>query len=204
MAMLPPRSEASARAAAHVRYTVPVWDPLVRIFHWTVVLGVVLNSFVLEDGKALHRYVGYAVAALLAVRVVWGFIGTVHARFRDFVPSPRTFADHLRAVLDRRDRRYVGHNPAGAVMMLLLMGLLAATCLTGWMQTLDAFWGKEWVEEAHEIAANLILAMAAVHVLAAIAESLAHRENLVLAMITGRKRRARGTDVDHAGSARGG
>ncbi|MFG1299794.1 cytochrome b/b6 domain-containing protein [Xanthobacter sp. V3C-3] len=200
MATLPHRSEASAR----VRYTVPVWDPLVRIFHWMVVLGVALNSFVLKSGKAPHRYVGYAVAAALAVRVAWGFVGSAHARFSDFVAAPRTVVSHLRAIVARRDRRYVGHNPAGGAMALALMGLLALTCLTGWMQTLDAFWGVEWVQEVHEVSSNLILAMAAVHVLAAIAKSVANRENLVLAMITGRKRRARGTDVDHAGSARGG
>jgi len=200
MATLFSRSQAPAR----VRYTVPVWDPLVRIFHWTVVLGVALNSFILQSGKAPHRYVGYVVAAALAVRIVWGGVGSAHARFSDFVASPRTVVSHLRAVIARRDRRYVGHNPAGGAMALALMGLLALTCLTGWMQGLDAFWGVQWVEEAHAICANLILAMATVHVLAAIAESVAHRENLVLAMITGRKRRARGTDVDHAGSARGG
>lgn len=198
-----PQTETPSRGLARVRYTVPVWDPVVRIFHWTVVLGVVLNSFVLNSGKAPHRYVGYVVAAALAVRVVWGFIGSAHARFSDFVVSPRAVASHLLAVAARRDRRYVGHNPAGAAMILVLLGLLALTCLTGWMQTLDAFWGVEGVQDAHEICANLILAMAAVHVLAAIAESVVHRENLVLAMITGRKRRARGADVDHAGPARG-
>ena len=89
-------------------------------------------------------------------------------------------------------------------MILALMSLLAVTCVTGWMQGLDAFWGVEWVQEAHKIFANLILALAAVHALAAIVESFAHRENLVLAMITGRKLRAAGTDADHAGAARGG
>ncbi len=182
----------------------PVWDPLVRIFHWTVVLGVALNSFVLNTGKAPHRYVGYAVVAALVVRILWGFVGSAHARFSDFVTTPQAVLSHLLAVARRRDRRYLGHNPAGAAMMLALMGLLAITCLTGWMQGLDAFWGEEWVQEAHEIAANLILVMAALHVLGAIAESLSHRENLVLAMITGRKRRASGTDVDHAGPACGG
>jgi cytochrome b len=181
-----------------------VWDPLVRIFHWTVVLGIVLNYFVLATGKAPHRYVGYGVAAALAVRVVWGFIGSPHARFSDFVTSPRAVLSHLAAAVVRRDRRYLGHNPAGGAMALALMILIALTCRTGWMQGLDAFWGVEWVQEMHELCANLILAMAAVHVFAAIMESVVHRENLVLAMITGRKRPATGTDIDHAGSARRG
>ena len=90
------------------------------------------------------------------------------------------------------------------VMIMALMILIALTCVTGWMQALDAFWGVDWVQEAHELCADLILTMAAVHVLAAILESVLHQENLILAMITGRKRRARGTDIDHAGVARGG
>jgi cytochrome b len=184
--------------------TVRVWDPLVRVFHWTVVVGVLLNSFLMEGGKAPHRYVGYVVAAALAIRIVWGFVGSAHARFSDFVVSPVAVVRHLGAVLAGRDRRYLGHNPAGGTMILALMSLLAVTCLTGWMQGLDAFWGVEWVQETHKISANLILALAAVHALAAIFESVAHRENLVLAMITGRKLRASGTDVDHASSARGG
>ena len=184
--------------------TVKVWDPLVRIFHWTVVVGVLANGFVLASGKAPHRYIGYIVAAALAVRIAWGFVGSVHARYSDFVAPPRVVLRHLGAVLARRDRRYVGHNPAGGAMILALISLLALTCLTGWMQGLDAFWGVEWVQDAHSICANVVLAMAAVHVLAAVAESFAHRENLVLAMITGRKRRASGRDVDHAAAARGG
>ncbi|MFS8044093.1 cytochrome b/b6 domain-containing protein [Xanthobacter sp. AM33] len=184
--------------------TVPVWDPLVRLFHWTVVLGIILNSFALEGGKSAHRYVGYVIAAALAVRIVWGVIGSRHARFSNFVTSPWAVLSHLRAVVARRDRRYVGHNPAGGAMALALMGLITLACLTGWMQTLDIFWGVEWVQEAHEITANLILAMAAVHVLSAIAESVVHRENLPLAMITGRKRHASGTDINHAGPARRG
>jgi cytochrome b len=184
--------------------TVRVWDPLVRIFHWTVVLGVLMNSFLMEGGKAPHRYVGYAVAAALAIRIVWGFLGSAHARFSDFVVSPVAVVRHLAAVLAGRDRRYLGHNPAGGAMILALMSLLAVTCATGWMQGLDAFWGVEWVQEAHKIFANLILALAAVHALAAIVESFAHRENLILAMITGRKLRAAGTDVDHADAACGG
>jgi cytochrome b len=200
----PLASNYSPRQAGRGEETVRVWDPLVRIFHWTVVLGVLLNSFLMEGEKVPHRYVGYAVAAALAIRIVWGFVGSVHARFSDFVASPVAVMRHLAAVFTGRDRRYVGHNPAGGAMIVALMSLLAVTCATGWMQGLDAFWGVEWVQEAHKIFANLILALAAVHALAAILESFAHRENLVLAMITGRKPRATGTDVDHASAARRG
>ncbi len=182
--------------------TVRVWDPLVRIFHWTVVLGVVLNYAVLDAGKTAHRYVGYAVAAALAIRVVWGFVGTRYARFAGFVVPPRDVLSHAADLARRRPRRYVGHNPAGGWMIVALIGVLSGLCVTGWMQTLDAFWGVEWVQEIHETFANLVVCMAAVHVAAALAESVRHRENLILAMITGRKRPATGTDIDHARAAR--
>jgi cytochrome b len=195
------KAPADGRRAEHRVY---VWDPVVRLFHWIVVVGVLLDYFVLEEGKTAHRYAGYVVAGALAVRLLWGFVGSRHARFADFLTTPRVALAHLAAVLRGRDRRYLGHNPAGAAMIVALMGLLAVTCLAGWMQGLDAFWGVEWVQELHEIAANLLVLLAAVHVVSALAESVVHRENLVLSMITGWKRAAAGTDVDHADSAGGG
>ncbi|MFK8250073.1 cytochrome b/b6 domain-containing protein [Ancylobacter terrae] len=166
--------------------TVAVWDPVVRLFHWTVVAGCLLNLFVLEDRP--HEVVGYIVAAALTIRVVWGFIGTRYARFADFVPGPRRLTAYLAALVRGREPRTLGHNPAGAVMMLLLMGLLAAVSLTGWMMSLDAFWGEDWLEELHEGIANAILVLALLHAGAALFESWRHRENLVWSMVTGRKR----------------
>ncbi|MFX1736158.1 cytochrome b/b6 domain-containing protein [Paraburkholderia sp. A1RI_3L] len=205
--MLPPHPRETLIApAAAVRHAKPrsvrVWDPVVRVFHWTVVAGVLANYLLLEAGKAPHRYVGYAVAGALVVRVVWGFVGSVHARFADFVASPRAALAHLARAAAGRDRRYVGHNPAGGLMMLALMALLAAVCITGWMQGLDAFWGEQWLQTTHALLVDAVLAMAALHVMAALVESRRHRENLVLAMVTGRKRAASGTDVDHAAAAR--
>ncbi|OLP58100.1 cytochrome B [Xaviernesmea oryzae] len=167
---------------------VRVWDPVVRLFHWGVVAGCALNLFMLRPGKLPHRYVGYAIAGLLALRILWGFIGTRHARFADFVRGPRTVAVYLGDVAKRREARYRGHNPAASVVMLLLMTLLAGTALTGWMQTLDAFWGEDWVSAVHETLANAIMVIAGFHIAAAIIESLRHRENLIWSMITGRKR----------------
>ena len=106
-----------AEALPRGRDTVRVWDPLVKIVRWAAVLGIALNYFVLASRKAPHRYVGYGVAAALAVRVVWGSIGSAHARFSDFVTSPRAMLSHLAAVVTQWDRRYVGHNPAGGAMI---------------------------------------------------------------------------------------
>lgn len=167
---------------------VRVWDPVVRLFHWTVVTGCVLNLFILEDGDLAHEIVGYVVAAALAIRLVWGFVGTKYARFSDFVPTPSRLVAYLSALLRGREPRMLGHNPAGGLMMLALMALLAGVCLTGWMSTLDAFWGEEWLEELHETLANAIIVLALLHAAAALFESWRHRENLVWAMVTGWKK----------------
>lgn len=165
-----------------------VWDPVVRIFHWGVVACCTLNLFLLPEGKSAHRYVGYAALALIAIRLVWGFVGTRHARFGDFVRGPAAVARYLRQLLAGRAERHVGHNPAAGWMMVLLMGLLAAVGISGWMTTLDAFWGVEALEEAHEVLANLIMILAGVHALAAILESWHLKENLIWSMVTGRKK----------------
>ncbi len=167
---------------------IKVWDPIVRLFHWTVVTGCILNLTLFEDGKQVHRAIGYAVAAALFIRLVWGLIGTRHARFSDFVPKPMTLVRYVKALLTGEEPRYIGHNPAGALMMIALMGLLAGVSLTGWMMTLDAFFGDDTLQEVHEMFANAILLMAGLHAAAALFESWRHRENLVWSMVTGRKR----------------
>jgi cytochrome b len=177
---------------------VKVWDPLVRVLHWTMALGVIANLSVLRENEDLHNIVGYVVLGALSLRIVWGVIGTRHARFADFVPRPTTLFGYLKAMLARREPRYIGHNPAGSVMIIALLALMATLGVTGWMMGLDRFWGIAWVEGLHETAANIVMAAAILHVLAAIFESVRHRENLPWSMITGYKRAASGTDVDHA------
>ncbi len=168
--------------------TVKVWDPVVRVFHWTVVAACTLNLFILEEGKYWHRMTGYAVAVALAIRLVWGFIGTKHARFADFFPTPQKVVAYIVGIAKGNEKRHLGHNPLASVMMLLLMGLLTATAVTGWMTTLDAFWGEKWLEQLHGTIANSIMVLVFIHAGAAIVESWRHRENLVLAMVTGRKK----------------
>lgn len=128
---------------------IKVWDPIVRIFHWTIVAACTLNLFVLEEGKYWHCVTGYVVAAAIFIRIIWGFVGTKHARFRDFLPTPAKVRKQVRGIMTRSEDRYIGHNPLASIMMLVLIGLLAATALTGWMTTLDAFWGEKWLEQLH-------------------------------------------------------
>jgi cytochrome b len=171
-------------AGAHVK----VWDPVVRLFHWLVVTGCILNLFILEEGHLAHRVTGYVIAGALAVRIIWGFVGSRHARFSDFVPTPRRLADYIGASLRGEQPRMLGHNPLAALMMLALMFLLGATALTGWMSTLDVFWGVRLLRHLHGFFANGIMALAFLHAAAGLFESWLHRENLIWSMVTGRKR----------------
>ncbi|WP_238991889.1 cytochrome b/b6 domain-containing protein [Gemmobacter caeruleus] len=167
---------------------VKVWDPFVRGFHW-LLLTLIAVCWLTEDGpKTLHQASGYGVAALIVMRILWGFVGPRHARFSDFVRGPRKVLAYLAALLAGREPRFLGHNPAGGAMIVALILAVGATALTGWLQTTDAFWGAEWLEEVHEMAATMILVLAAVHVAGVIVESWRHRENLVTAMIDGHKR----------------
>ncbi len=167
---------------------VRVWDPFVRIFHWSLVILFAFAFLTADEWDNAHEFTGYAVAALVALRIVWGLFGTRHARFASFVKGPATTAGFLRDSVMLRARRYLGHNPAGGAMVLALLVAIAVISATGWMMTLDAFWGLEWVEEAHEVAVYGTLGLIALHVGGVVLASVEHRENLVRAMFTGTKR----------------
>lgn len=190
------REREPGQAAGRVR----IWDPFVRISHWVTAFACLANLSVLRHGDDLHDWVGYAALAAVALRILWGFVAPAHANFRDFVPSPRSFFTYIRLLGRGREPRYVGHNPAGAAMMLTLMALVIVCGITGWMLGLDAFWGDSDVEAVHVAAANAILFLTILHVAGAVVESLRHRENLILAMVTGFKRRTEGNPIDGAGT----
>jgi cytochrome b len=166
-----------------------VWDPLVRVFHWSLVACVLLNLFVVDDGEDLHQWLGYAASALVAVRVVWGFIGPRHARFADFFPTPRRVVNHVRALMGGEPEHHWGHNPLGALMVLGLLAMVLSLGLTGWMQTLDAFWGVEWLMDLHEGLGEWLLPMVGLHAGATIIMGRIERTRLVKAMVTGVKER---------------
>lgn len=167
---------------------VRVWDPFVRIFHWSLV-ALFIVAFVTGDKfERLHIGVGYAIVALIALRVVWGFVGSRHARFSDFVRPPAETLGYMRKALRGRAPRYLGHNPAGGLMTLALLGMIAAIASTGFMMTTDTFWGAEWVEDLHEALVYATLALIALHVVGVLVSSYEHSENLIKAMITGHKR----------------
>jgi cytochrome b len=167
---------------------VKVWDPFVRVFHWSLATLFLAAYATAEDAGQLHIAAGYAIGGLVALRFAWGFVGPCHARFSNFVRSPREILAYLRDVSLRRAPRYLGHNPAGGVMIVALLVMLLGTGFTGYMMTTDAFWGAKWVEEAHETFANLTVGLVVVHVLGVLLSSFLHEENLVKSIVTGRKR----------------
>jgi cytochrome b len=159
----------------------------VRSFHWSLVAAV-LYELVFDAGTVWHEGIGYLVLGLIAFRLVWGVVGTRHARFSDFVRTPVRVLNYLKDIAHGHPRRYVGHNPAGGAMVVALLGMLALTAGSGWAMTTDALWGADWIETLHETAADLTMALIGFHVAGVLLASWQHRENLVLAMITGRKR----------------
>jgi cytochrome b len=189
-------SAATAAGGTERPATVRVWDPLVRLFHWVLVISFTIAWLNTED-KTLHKGAGYVVLALVAVRLIWGLVGSRHARFRDFVPRPRELLGYLKSLLRGQPRRYLGHNPAGGAMIVLMLAMLVLTGGSGWLSTTDAFWGVEWVENLHAAAANLTVVLVFAHVAGVVFSSLQHRENLVLAMITGRKRAEAAPEPDY-------
>ncbi len=169
--------------------SIKVWDPFVRIFHWSLVICVMVNNFVIDDGEDLHQWLGYIACTLVSARIVWGFVGTRYARFADFFPTPQRIRTHFHALRTRQEEDYAGHNPLGALMMLTLIALVLALGLSGYLQTTDRFWGEEWLQELHAMIAQVLISLAGLHALAAIAMSRIERTNLVWAMITGTKTR---------------
>ncbi|MPR06227.1 cytochrome b/b6 domain-containing protein [Microvirga tunisiensis] len=177
-----------AAAASSSQRTVRVWDPFIRFFHWSLV-GLFTIAFVTGDEiEWLHVRIGYAIAALVALRIVWGLIGPRHARFGDFVRSPRAIMTYLLQAVRRKAPRHLGHNPAGGAMVVVLLVMLVGIAATGFAMTTDAFWGSEWVETLHEGLAYATIGLIVLHVTGVVLSGLEHGENLVKAMITGRKR----------------
>jgi cytochrome b len=200
---IPTETDSLGTATPEASTQVRVWDPLVRIFHWSLAAGFATAFIVEDDLLGVHVWAGYLVLTLIAVRLVWGVIGTRHARFSDFVRGPDEIRAYLADVLRFRAKHYLGHNPAGGAMILLLLLAVTATGLSGMalygaqefagplaglMSGMPESWGES-LEEVHEVLANFTLVLVIVHLVGVVFSSLSHGENLIGAMITGFKRR---------------
>lgn len=208
------RPVASGRRGGAVAPPDP-WDPLIRITHWGIALAVVSNGLLNKPGGTVHVWIGWAVMALLAMRLIWGVIGPAEARFSAFPPDPRAALSHLADLVRGRSREHMSHNPAGALMVYALWASLAVVIATGLIMTdgqspvtiaeqKAAVGSGDWsvlaqaadrnegedglseaAEELHEGAANLMLILALIHVAGVVVESRALRRNLVRPMVTG-------------------
>jgi cytochrome b len=200
-----------------------VWDPLVRIFHWGLVLAFTVAYLSGDEENSLHIYSGYAVLGLIAFRVIWGLIGTRYARFSDFVYSPGAVIQYLKDLVARKPKHYTGHNPAGGWMVIaMLLGLFVVTVSGLKVYAIEEGLGplageppaltiisaahadddeaghrkngrgedeaaEEFWEELHEVSSNFMLFLIFLHIAAVIISGRLHKENLVKAMLTGKK-----------------
>ena len=164
-----------------------IWDPLIRLFHWTVAAMFLLNFLILEEGDTAHRWAGYYILAALGIRLLWGFIGSKNARFKNFLPTAEGIKYHLKLLRSRQFEVSEGHNPVGGLMVFALLFCLLGTGLSGWMMEFDIFWGEDWVESLHELMANTTMTLVVIHVSAVFLLSRFGPVNLIRQMITGQR-----------------
>ena len=169
--------------------TLRLWDPLIRLFHWSLAGSFAANYWFTEPGEYWHEMVGYYAAVWLAVRVVWGFVGPQSARWSDFWPTPARLSAHIGALRSGRPFHRLGHSPIGALVMIVLMLCMLGLGVSGYLLSeVDAFFGDELVEEIHELLANGVASVVVLHVTAAIIESKRLNDNLPLSMVTGKRK----------------
>jgi len=185
----------ASQSAGRRSAAVGVWDPVVRLFHWSLAASIGLAWLTSTSRDVIHNECGYAAASLVGVRILWGLVGPRYARFSQFCRHPFRVLGYLRDILVGREARYVGHNPAGGAMVIALLTMISATALTGWMMTTDAYFGVDWVQITHKYCAYTVIALVVMHLCGVVLASLRHRENLVKAMFTGRKREPAEGDV---------
>jgi cytochrome b len=178
---------------------VKVWDLPLRIFHWLLVAGFFIAYLTEDDLLTVHVWAGYLVTGLLVFRLVWGFIGNDYARFSNFLCRPGKSIAYLKDLIALKTKRYIGHNPAGAAMIVLLLVSLLVTVITGFavygadqaagpLAAIGSANEKMW-EEVHEFFANFTLLLVVIHVAGVAIESYIHRENLARAMVHGFKKK---------------
>lgn len=205
-----------------------VWDVFVRVFHWGLVIAFAVCYVTEGKPRWVHVNAGYIIAALIPLRVIWGFVGPRYARFSDFVRGPGAVLTHLKEVATLKAKSYLGHDPAGGAMVVALLVTIGLTVFSGMLlygvkdkagpfaelraevlldvpllesQAFASKGGKDWshrgrvkderedwLEEVHETLAHIALALVVLHIGGVLAVSLQTRENLVMSMITGRKK----------------
>jgi cytochrome b len=188
---------------------VRVWDPFVRTFHWLLAAAVLID-WITDEPRWMHVWLGYLAATLVVLRVAWGFIGPERARFASFVRGPAEVLSYLCALMRFSSKRYLGHSPAGGAMIVALLFMVAATAVTGFVNLAQDEGAGPLAgvvakverpprvpgqrrppllsKQVHETVANVTLLLVVLHLGGVALASVAHKENLVASMFTGRKR----------------
>lgn len=165
-----------------------VWDPLVRLIHWSLAIAILLNGAIVDEESSLHEWIGYFAVGLIGVRLIWGLIGSSHARFSAFPPNPVAAIRHLVA-LSRGDKTvHLSHNPLGALMVYNIWLTVLLLGITGYMMGTISFFGIDWVEEAHEMAFNWLVFSIILHICGVMFDTWRTGVPIVSAMINGKKR----------------
>lgn len=163
-----------------------VWDPFVRLFHWSLVAAFITAWY--GKGEAvIHETAGQIVLILIIARVAWGIIGPGSARFETFVRGPAATLRYVISLFSGKPAHHLGHNPAGAAMIVMLLATLAVVTASGVLMSTTALWGNAWAEYVHGTSAYLMLFLIAGHLIGVLMAAIQHRENLPLSMLTGRK-----------------
>ena len=180
-----------------------VWDRFVRFFHWSLVLGIICAYFSASyHYMTVHLWVGYSLCGLITARIIWGFVGSHYALFRNFSFGPTVVGAYLISIIKNRPQHFLGHNPAGAVMVFALLGLVIILLVSGfivlgvidfegplwWISTRVADSTSYQIQSVHEWLGHYFWIIVAVHVVGVVVASFQHRENLVMAMLTGIKK----------------
>jgi len=191
--MAPLADRPSGRVSAR---EVAVWDPLVRLIHWSLALTILLDGVLVEDESKTHEWIGYIALGLIGLRLVWALIGPRHARFSAFPPSPARAMRHVQAMLAGERTLHLSHNPLGAWMVYNIWLSVIALVVTGYMMTTITFFGIDWVEETHEVIFGWLILSVALHVSGVAFDSWRSGVNLLRAMINGRKNIPEGHEAE--------
>lgn len=171
-----------------VSRTVAVWDLPLRLWHWAFAASILAAWFTPTVYDRVHRIVGYTALGLLAFRLVWGFWGSRYSRFRMVGVRLRAAPRYLWNLRRGITGRYIGLNPAGSLMLVALLLATAVSAITGAMSVTTTFFGVWWVEDTHHYSSDAVIVLVVLHVLGVLLMGRLQRENLIRAMITGRKR----------------
>jgi cytochrome b len=164
-----------------------VWPPLVRATHWVLAVSVLIAFFTGHGGGAVHEWAGYVALACVVLRIVLGFTGSDYVRFSSFIFGPKAVAGYVASLFSKKPDHYVGHNPLGGWMIVVLLAVTFVASLSGVLYITDAYWGDPLVGGIHEASGESIIWFAGLHVFGVIVASAIHRENLIASMVHGDK-----------------